>query len=60
MTMSLYSTYHVWRREAEAERMEAAARRVIAPTAMARARNLVGMAANTEAASDDEALLGIG
>jgi hypothetical protein len=60
MTMSLYSTYHVWRRDAEAERMEAAARRIIVPTVMAMARNLVGMAADTERVSHDEMPLGIG
>lgn len=29
MTLSLYSTYKAWRQEDEAERIEAAARRVI-------------------------------
>ena len=32
MTLSLYSTYKTWRREVEAGRLEAAARRVIAPS----------------------------
>lgn len=60
MTMSLYNTYHAWRREAEAERMAAAARRIITPTVMARARKLVGIAADSERVSHDEMPLGIG
>lgn len=33
MTLSLYSTYKAWRREIDAGRIEAAARRVIEPAA---------------------------
>lgn len=60
MTLSLYSTYSAWRQDVEAERIEAAARRVIAPSAIGMARGFLGMTVDAKAGSDDESTLGIG